>query len=709
MKIGFKFLLIVLLVQGSNPELLNAATDSLVCRQAYMSAKNELELMLQGTKPLSYERAIFLVENAWNDNRFHYDSFQEALHNHTELIKRIGASNTDSSKLHPQRDLLETAPQKTVQYQKAVTNYAIFNYLTTTGVVDYLGQNYAHFPYTYSSQDPFGTSDWKNTQVINLINTGKGNCFALASLFKIFSDRLKSDAVLCTAPSHIYIRHADSKGTLYNIEVSSRSFPGTGTLETLTYTTDAATKNKVALRDLDDRQAVALCLIYLAKGYESKLGKDDNGFMMQCAESALRYDGLNLNALLLKAELLQAPIIAKHQPPTQLQNDSDFKRYEALIERLFSLGYREMPLEMKNILIKGWNKDSLSVVITQNHLPKTFQKFGEKDERHASLSWGLFDEVMATKAVERYGNTLFDTKSKKIIGFAVPQPIYNDYNFDPVVFAWNIDPLAHKAPWSSPYAFCEGNPILYLDPDGRFRSDYNDEMLKANGLTKTQMVRFEAIMNNMSKLLENNPQLMNVISSTTGRTPDQIRTDYSPGNGPGVTINDDPFKASAWGGQIHIDPAVIKHLAAIDPSNTAYLAEQVTGVAMTLAHEHGHWGDQQSNGGSNTGQFATVRTNYKGGGSMTKNNFYTKPSDFTGTPNTPRGSQAWHISPTGHRGNDIDLLGFGVDRSINGDGSVNLEKGSGLPGTVSGNMPAPPSQLPENVRGTNSLGTFQVR
>jgi len=32
---------------------------------------------------------------------------------------------------------------------------------------------------------------------------------------------------------------------------------------------------------------------------------------------------------------------------------------------------------------------------------------------------------------------------------------------------WHVDPLAAKHPNQSPYLFCNGNPMLYMDPDGR--------------------------------------------------------------------------------------------------------------------------------------------------------------------------------------------------------------------------------------------------
>src|SRR5690606_13665952 len=89
-----------------------------------------------------------------------------------------------------------------------------------------------------------------------------------------------------------------------------------------------------------------------------------------------------------------------------------------------------------------------------------------EDTRYASLSWGLFDEEIKTKRYERIGNTIYDTEQKKIAGFAKQDILFNQYNFDPIVFALNIDPLAHKFPWQSPYTGIDNNPIWKNDPSG---------------------------------------------------------------------------------------------------------------------------------------------------------------------------------------------------------------------------------------------------
>ncbi|MCC6570124.1 MAG: hypothetical protein IT274_00755 [Chitinophagales bacterium] len=307
-------------------------------KQNFVQAKQELQSMLTGKHPLSYERAIFVIENAFHDNILSYDGFQKVI---TKCVNSIlDIKRCSNQEFIPVRDrnVFEMARKSDEQmksdFYKTLTNWAIYSYITDTTL--YVWNDslfFIHLPYYYSTKDPMGTGDWTNTQVTNLLYTKQGNCFALASLFKILANRLQSDASLSTAPSHIYITHSDINGIDYNVELASRSFPGSGTLETLTYTTGDATRNGIALRTLTDQQAVALCLIYLAKGYEYKYGiKDD--FMMECAEVALEYDSLNLNAMLLKAELLEDKLIRRNKTIIQLQHDVVFKNYEQLLGKL---------------------------------------------------------------------------------------------------------------------------------------------------------------------------------------------------------------------------------------------------------------------------------------------------------------------------------------------------------------------------------------
>ena len=424
----------------------------------YYTAKQHIENMLSGKEPMSYEKAIYEIENAWWEGKLNYVAFEAQLNDQTKKIKDIIGVSKKGKKTDFKSDFQETAENKKVNYEKALVNFAIYRYMTSSSLW--------HLSYRYAASDPLGTNDWTTTQVSNLIKTGEGNCFALASLFKIFSERLHSDAMLCTAPSHIYICHRDEKGTLYNVEVASKVFPGTGTIETLTYTVDEAIKNNISLRELDIKQSIALCLVYLAKGYEYKFKDKDNDFILSCSQEALQYDDHDLNAMLLKAEVLENRIVKQQRTIQQLQQTKEFKEYQEWVGHIFALGYREMPYEMKNILIKGWKKDTTIRLAITDHTPRRPTHSTVPQTLYASLSWGVFDEEIKTKRVERYGNTVFDTKTKKIIDFLPSDILYNQYNFDPVLFALNVDPLAHKFPWQSPYCTFDNSPIWKNDPTG---------------------------------------------------------------------------------------------------------------------------------------------------------------------------------------------------------------------------------------------------
>lgn len=437
-----------------------------VSKQYYHAAKEQFKDMLSGKEELSYEKAIAIVENAYWDNKVNLLAFDVLIDFHINNIKRVIEANYDESALKVERILHKTEEQQKEEYRNALTNWAIFSYLSDTTFFSINKKLYYQLPLNYSFNDPLGTINWENTQVFNLLENKKGNCYALVSLFKIFSERLNSQAIICTSPGHIYIRHADHKGIYHNVELGSKAFPGTGSLETLTYTTDEATKNGISLRELDVKQSVALNLVYLAKGYEYKFGVKDDDFIMECAELALQYDELNLNAMLLKAEVLEERLIKKDKPIKALQADKTFQEYEKLITHLFDLGYREMPKEMKDLVISRLRKEDSPYPMT-NHTPKPFEDLGVKEERYATLSNGLFDEQMLTKPIEQYHRTMFDTKQKKIAELVKLDTTYNNYPMDLVVFAWGVDPMAHKFPNWSPYVAFADNPIFYLDPDGR--------------------------------------------------------------------------------------------------------------------------------------------------------------------------------------------------------------------------------------------------
>ena len=120
---------------------------------------------------------------------------------------------------------------------------------------------------------------------------------------------------------------------------------------------------------------------------------------------------------------------------------------------------------MKNMIINKLQKDSVGLAF-KNHTPKGFKSIHPKDDRYATLYWGMFDEIHQTKSIEQYGNTLFNTRTGKITKFVASDTLYNKYQIDAAVFAWQVDPLAGKYPMQSPYQFGGNSPISGVDING---------------------------------------------------------------------------------------------------------------------------------------------------------------------------------------------------------------------------------------------------
>ena len=454
----FARLAIALCCLGCLHAVAQAPKAELPFRQAY----NELSAMLAGSEPLNYERAVFLTEQAYRQDSLSYSHFEAALDVQTALIQQLAAANDHYSyqvaKAERFKIDLETEEVVKERYRQALANWAIYTYLTDTTYVETGGLRLAHLPFVYNTADPYGTNNLATTQVTHLLETGQGNCYALAVLFRIFSERLHSDARLVTAPHHIYIEHADPRGDLFNIELPTHSFPGAGSIMTLTYTTREALINNLTMHPLDNRQAVALCLVYLAKGYESVFHDKGADFVLQCAEKALEHDSVNLNALLLKAQVLEKRVENHTEPPAS---------YLALLGKLHRSGYRQMPDDIKELILA--NIQGRTQQATEDRTPKAFTTLQPK-KGVVSLSGGVFDEQGLNASVVRIGRTVFDWRKNRIAAILAEDKVQS-YEVDPVVFALSVDPLMRSYPELTPYQFASNRPIEAVDLDGLEAND----------------------------------------------------------------------------------------------------------------------------------------------------------------------------------------------------------------------------------------------
>lgn len=466
----------------------------------YNNAFIELKAMVEGKQPADFEKAVFTSENAYWNNEYSYTDFQKKIDGHLLWVQKLMEANDKSDTMNFSvnvnangrfnlDDIRYTEEEKKELYNKAFKNWAIFKYITDTTIIF----PFVHPSFAYASNDPFGMKDWSNSQVLNLItsNEQKGNCFALTGLYKILANRLGSDAKICTAPQHIYIQHQDHKGDFYNVELATAGHPGDGMIQTLTYTTTEAIMSGIALRGFNEKESIGLCLVNLAKSYEHKFHTKNDAFILKCAELALKYDSLNLNALLLKQQVLDEKVTSYAlknyiNDINQLKKDTRISSTLVLLQKhlskLYQLGYRQMPLDMQQLVMNGYNGENTgSLYADKNPKPFTTVKPKNKDdEKYWSLSHGTFQEVFEHKKLENYGHFVFNTETKNIA--SVDTTSNKNFIIDPVAFAYDFgarmydarlgrfistDPHASKYAGWSPYAAFADNPINNIDPDGR--------------------------------------------------------------------------------------------------------------------------------------------------------------------------------------------------------------------------------------------------
>ncbi len=95
-----------------------------------------------------------------------------------------------------------------------------------------------------------------------------------------------------------------------------------------------------------------------------------------------------------------------------------------------------------------------------------FKKYGHKKEI-LTLSKGKYQEVFKNEEVVQIGTVLLNTKTNRIVELLQIDTTKINYIAELSSRFLTVDPLAVKHPEISPYAFCNNNPVRYIDPDGR--------------------------------------------------------------------------------------------------------------------------------------------------------------------------------------------------------------------------------------------------
>lgn len=454
------------------------SNDSII-KTNYEEAFVQINNALHNQNKISFEETIFIIENAYYDNKLSKTEYTNTLNFHTNRIIQLVEANKEKLPSIIQKPVNPLTPSPLERDgERLLLNWAIYTYITDTTWWKQGNKYIPNYPMLYDTTDPYGNKNWGTTMVSNLVlprsqklsSTKTGNCFSLAALYYIFSQRLHSEAYLVSAPQHLFIQHKGFDDNYYNIELTTRSFPGSGTIKTYTSTTHDAVVNGISMRRLNEKEAISLCLVYLAKGYEKELRMkneelrvEGEEFMMRCANLALEYDSLCLSAMLLKTQVLEEQLRVKNE---ELRMDNNFENYQSLESTLFylhKLGYRQMPQEMQSNLLAN----------AQGMPPFSYGEKGMGVEGFLSyytLSNNQFPEIFTNNNKYIIGNVCMNTETNTLEYLNPNQlKLANATTFDPVIFALSIDPLAAEFPSESPYTAMGNNPVNMIDPDGKMK------------------------------------------------------------------------------------------------------------------------------------------------------------------------------------------------------------------------------------------------
>jgi hypothetical protein len=329
--------------------------DFVSAQENYNNALAELKGMLEGNQPVNFKRAVFITENTYLDNQLNYNGFNNDIQRLVGFCKNV---IDQGGLIYEERDKEEV--------KKYWSVYMVMKQLKIAKR-DSSGISKQVTPFGYDFDDFWGEQDWTKMFVSKLIKSTRGNCHSLPFLYKILCDELNAKAYLAMAPSHIYIKHYTKKDGWFNTELTSGQFPIDAWIMASGYVHLSAIQNGIYMDTLSTKQAMSLCVIDLAKGYERKFGKSaDPNFMMQCAEIAINYYPNYVNALIMKAETMKKSFekmmaSSKAEYPSDILNNVEAKttydNMEKLYFHIYKLGYRAMPREMYISWLDELNKE----------------------------------------------------------------------------------------------------------------------------------------------------------------------------------------------------------------------------------------------------------------------------------------------------------------------------------------------------------------
>lgn len=308
---------------------------------AFYSAFEEISNMLNRQDTLNLGRAVFLIENAWHNNKYDYNEYKNSI--------KAGVAFCNQ----------KIKEEKLDKNDNLVKNMMVFRFIVDTLKTKdkTTGKPITHYPVKYNYEDYESKISYDSHFVTTLMQTGTGQCHSMPLYYLVLAEEMEAEAYWSFSPRHSFVKIQDKKGDWHNLELTAKAILSDTHYMNSSYIKAEALQNKIYLEPMDKENVIAEMLLELARGYSQKYGYDD--FYLQCIDTAQKHLKNDLNARLLKsvyqtqltltlAHLLNAP---KPEIMQQLSPEA-YKHFELMLaqyKEIDDMGYEEVPVAIYSL------------------------------------------------------------------------------------------------------------------------------------------------------------------------------------------------------------------------------------------------------------------------------------------------------------------------------------------------------------------------
>ena len=297
---------------------------------AYKNARQEIVAMLEGKTPPSLKRAVFVVENAFN-NRLSWNEYDSLIQQGVRTVKSLVKEPSNQKDVHT----------------------ALIRYWRET-TIDPLTKK-QHLPIYYDFEDYWGEKDYSKMFVSKLLKTNKGQCHSLPLLYKILANELGAESAIAFAPMHSYIQHKDEQGNWLHLELTNIRYVNSSTYAQTGYVKANTVKSGMYLNPLTEQQTLIYVLSDLLCQYERFHPNDPENFILETCELAKKYYPNFYRLRLLEANVHTNRFHyemkkANYTRVDQIENNPYYMRFYNNMIRAYNkvdeVGYEVIPIEI---------------------------------------------------------------------------------------------------------------------------------------------------------------------------------------------------------------------------------------------------------------------------------------------------------------------------------------------------------------------------